>query len=181
MLTLLRTTARLKRPRNISLLHSLTPSSPLAAIARNSRRGMPGVFSSLSSTTLFPRTFVSTSSLLQNSLERHPLDILFRDDETLLDENGKRQVGRSWRPEELRLKSFEDLHALWFVLLKERNMLQTERIIARKANAQMVNPARLKKVRASMARLKTILGERSREHQMAIVENEEEAVVEVEK
>ena len=94
---------------------------------------------------------------------RHPLERLFRDDEGLIDENGKRQVGRSWKPSELRLKSFEDLHALWFVLLRERNLLETERWVARKSKTQMTNPARLKKVRNSMARLKTILHERSTE------------------
>ena len=70
------------------------------------------------------------------------------------------QAGRSWRASELRLKSFDDLHALWFVLLKERNMLETERIKARALSEHMENPSRLRKVRVSMARLKTVLRER---------------------
>jgi large subunit ribosomal protein L47 len=47
------------------------------------------------------------------------------------------------------------------VLLKERNMLSTERSGARAAREKFLNPRRLWKVRKSMARLKLVLTERA--------------------
>lgn len=72
-------------------------------------------------------------------------------------------VGRAWKAEELRRKSFDDLHKLWYVLYKERNMLQTEKVDANKRGGAMIAPSRMRKVRLSMTRLKHVLHERQRD------------------
>ena len=76
----------------------------------------------------------------------------------------KIMAGRAWAAEELRLKSNEDLHKLWWILWKERNMLYSEKLAARSKGASLDNPGRIGKVRKSMARLKSVLGERGREY-----------------
>lgn len=82
-------------------------------------------------------------------------------------------VGRSWRTDELRQKSFDDLHKLWWVLLKERNSLAIERHSARAKGAMIINPSRIRKVRLSMNRIRVVLGERKR--MLGLLKRQEEA------
>ncbi|KAK3916572.1 39S ribosomal protein L47, mitochondrial [Frankliniella fusca] len=73
---------------------------------------------------------------------------------------GEIVVGRSWRKDDLRLKSNSDLHKLWYVLLKERNMLLTMAEIY-KFNF-MPAPERIYKVEESMKNLEDVVRERNR-------------------
>lgn len=54
--------------------------------------------------------------------------------------------GRSWKASELRLKSWDDLNKLWYVLLKEKNMLMTQRQMLHAQNLRFPNPERVPKV-----------------------------------
>jgi large subunit ribosomal protein L47 len=104
----------------------------------------------------------SSSLLLRplSSYAKSPLDA-FRDP---VDRNtrGSEPVGRSWSAKELRRKSYEDLHKLWYVLYKERNMLLTEQQLSRRRQLIFPQPERMKKVQKSMGAIKQVLGERKR-------------------
>ncbi|EJW88260.1 hypothetical protein WUBG_00833 [Wuchereria bancrofti] len=76
-----------------------------------------------------------------------------------LDEKSK--PGRSWSKDELRLKSNSDLHKLWYVLLKERNMLLTMLEASVQKALRMPNPDRIEKVAESMHNLEAVVHERN--------------------
>ncbi len=40
--------------------------------------------------------------------------------------------GRAWNAFELRRKSFKDLHTLWYIVLRERNLLASQRAEAKR-------------------------------------------------
>ncbi len=85
----------------------------------------------------------------------------FFDDKSALGEQ-KIRVGRSWKLDELRLKSSSDLHKLWYVLLKERNMLLTMKQTYDDAYVTMPNDERIDKVAESMENLEEVVKERNR-------------------
>ncbi|XP_054165086.1 39S ribosomal protein L47, mitochondrial-like [Oppia nitens] len=70
--------------------------------------------------------------------------------------------GREWRKDELRIKSNTDLHKLWFVLYKERNMLKTMEEAAIDEYEPMPSPERIDKVEQSMKNLEEVVRERNK-------------------
>lgn len=94
--------------------------------------------------------------------------------EFMADERKRMQTGRSWKAEELRLKSHDDLHKLWYVLLIEKNKLKSDNLMSIQMGQEFYGYANLKKVRLSMARLLTVVNERKkhRNSYRAILEDE---------
>ncbi|XP_058822102.1 large ribosomal subunit protein uL29m [Topomyia yanbarensis] len=85
----------------------------------------------------------------------------FFDDKKNLGENEVKH-GRAWNKDELRIKSNSDLHKLWFVLLKERNMLLTMEHECNEKMELFPSPERLDKVNISMKNLEDVVRERNR-------------------
>ncbi|GFY76202.1 39S ribosomal protein L47, mitochondrial [Trichonephila inaurata madagascariensis] len=98
------------------------------------------------------RTFHSSSS-------RYDL-MEFFDDPKNFGENEVRS-GRAWTIDELRIKSNLDLHKLWFVLYKEKNMLLTMEYNAKQEAEYFPSPERIDKVEISMENLETVVRERN--------------------
>lgn len=71
------------------------------------------------------------------------------------------KCGRPWRLEELRIKGNQDLHKLWYVLLKERNALMTMEAEYKRQCELMPSPERLFKVDESMQNILLVVTERN--------------------
>lgn len=84
----------------------------------------------------------------------------FFEDESDVERGKSLNVGRPWRVDELRIKSNEDLHKLWYVLLKERNMLLTMDDYYREEQVEMPQPERIEKVEESMENIMSVVKER---------------------
>ncbi|KAM6414289.1 large ribosomal subunit protein uL29m [Rhynochetos jubatus] len=68
--------------------------------------------------------------------------------------------GDAWNIKQLRGKSSEDLHKLWYVLLKEKNMLLTLEQESKRQLRPMPSPERLQKVQKSMKNIDLVVRER---------------------
>ncbi|KAK8657042.1 hypothetical protein V6N13_035305 [Hibiscus sabdariffa] len=67
----------------------------------------------------------------------------------------------SWKAFELRIKSWDDLHKLWYVLLKEKNMLMTQRQILHAQNLRFPNPERIPKIERRLAKSNVVDGSKA--------------------
>ncbi|CDS39983.1 39S ribosomal protein L47 mitochondrial [Echinococcus multilocularis] len=72
------------------------------------------------------------------------------------------KAGRPWRVDELRRKNSADLHRLWYILLKERNMLMTMEEEHWRRLERMPNPERFEKVEESMENILQVIEERDK-------------------
>ncbi|XP_071451048.1 large ribosomal subunit protein uL29m [Hetaerina americana] len=113
---------------------------------------------------------VAMSCNAPNTTEVNPDEINkrlmeFFDDQKNWGEN-EIKVGRAWCKDELRIKSNTDLHKLWFVLLKEKNMLLSMEHESKEMMRLFPNPERLDKVEESMTNLEEVVRERNRAYYM---------------
>ncbi|KAJ2987777.1 hypothetical protein NUW58_g4322 [Xylaria curta] len=90
-------------------------------------------------------------------------DFFYAKDKLLLTPDESAEHGRGWTVEELRRKSWEDLHKLWWVCVKEQNRLATAR--KERSRLKFLDGAdegaeRLAEVRKTMRSIKHALTER---------------------
>ncbi|XP_062590365.1 large ribosomal subunit protein uL29m-like [Saccostrea cucullata] len=74
--------------------------------------------------------------------------------------DGPVKCGRPWRKDELRIKSNEDLHKLWYILLKERNVIMTLEAELERQGKFLTDGWRMEKVEVSMENLLYVVKER---------------------
>ncbi|KAG0659598.1 54S ribosomal protein L4 mitochondrial [Rhodotorula mucilaginosa] len=101
----------------------------------------------------------------ETDTSNHPLWRFFHDQQSLeVPDKRKDNSSRSWTAPELRLKSFTELHQLWYILLRERNVLLTQREEARRLRVDLSGytavPDKLRLCQKSMARIKQVISER---------------------
>ncbi|KAH0704582.1 hypothetical protein KY285_018860 [Solanum tuberosum] len=139
--------------------HDPSRRSVVQTTVLQSHRGWPSsslsnLVSVMLAARLFGRTFLaaaksesSAAAAASSSAARtlNPLEQFFEVDRT--PEDDKPVVyGRGWKASELRLKSWDDLQKLWYVLLKEKNMLMTQRQMLNAQNLRFPNPERISKI-----------------------------------
>lgn len=129
-----------------------------AAVTKYQSHLYRGKSSLVSLSSYTPTSAVGQCRALHTTISRRGLEEFFDHPENWGETNVK--SGAPWTAKQLRTKSNEDLHKLWYVLLKEKNMLLTLEQEARRQRLQMPSPERLRKVERSMIRVETVVNER---------------------
>ncbi|KAK9459207.1 mitochondrial 54S ribosomal protein uL29m [Lipomyces oligophaga] len=117
---------------------------------------------------LQPRPPITPAPSAITTPSDHPLYQFFRNrDVALADPDLVTNSGRAWSVAELRRKSYEDLHSLWYICLKEMNILGTEANAIQRLYGQNdfltgedFYQTQRQSVQATMAGIRTVLLER---------------------
>lgn len=122
----------------------------------------PSLSHSYGSTIATKAASVPAAAVRCFSVSSNRCDLMeFFDDKKNWGENEVKH-GRAWNKDELRIKSNADLHKLWYVLLKERNMLLTMEHECNEKMELFPSPERLDKVNDAMKHLEDVVRERNR-------------------
>ncbi|XP_071511856.1 large ribosomal subunit protein uL29m-like [Diadema antillarum] len=105
-----------------------------------------------------PSSRPAVMSMIHSSATLRGLEEFFDDEKNWGQPTVK--AGRAWSKDELRLKDYVTLHKLWYVLLKERNMLLTMQTEADRQEKFLPSPERINKVEVSMENVQAVLKER---------------------
>lgn len=99
----------------------------------------------------------------------HPLWSFFWNKKFMREPSDLDQNSRSWSIPELRRKSFEDLHSLWYICLKERNVLARENHLWRNGmeGQKEIFDSVDEKIRTTMWRIRHVLSERDWAYKLA--------------
>lgn len=101
--------------------------------------------------------------------DSHPLWQFFcKDKKVVRDQRSFDSSTRAWSVAELRRKSFEDLHALWYVCLKERNILLKEERVTTRMHFENQNGgyrSEHDRVGETMVSIRHVLAERYRAYE----------------
>lgn len=124
---------RLARSFNLTAARSFSTSRTALSTETSAPKQATGLYQFFENNEALPKQ-IWTGNNLHHQVESLVFNVL---------------LGRAWKAQELRQKSFEDLHKLWYVLLKERNLLATQREEAKRLKMPKqiwTNEGRMKKV-----------------------------------
>lgn len=163
------------------MLRSVTCKISSGQTARQLSTSVPLLARRTRSHPPLPKPSTQTPQVIVS--DPHPLWGFFRNRQSLTSPKDDAKHGRSWTAEELRKKSFDDLHALWIVCLKERNILATQRHERRRQKIRSAGDdeaaQRDRTVRRTMAGIKFVLNERFLAYQEAVELAKEDPTVDL--
>ena len=126
-----------------NVLNNLPKFTPLLSISTQTK----SLFTTISNPILqLKPNVITTSSKLYFSITSTRADLMEFFDSKENWKETKVRHGRPWKMEELRLKSNTDLHELWYILHKERNMLLTMEHVYKDNCVLFPSPERIAKV-----------------------------------
>ncbi|XP_068137165.1 large ribosomal subunit protein uL29m [Hyperolius riggenbachi] len=120
--------------------------------------GLPGVIPGVLVKRIPGNTALPQCTAFHLSATKRGLEEFFDDPKNW----GEKKIksGDLWTINQLRCKNSEDLHKLWYVLLKEKNMLLTLEQESKRQRVTMPGSDRLYKVTKSMENLEEVVTER---------------------